>query len=145
MRVGKLFHSFSFSIGVALAALIVLQLPPLPGVILMMFGAAYFAGLLVHLLLASLFLEAAIGRIPRAFVVIPILAYGAYYVAYFQEGWRLQVAERAAQTDKPEVALRFDPAAQSIVVSGAEAFVSRYDVPVAYEANPKLKLEHFLC
>jgi hypothetical protein len=143
MRVGKLLHSFSFLIGVALAALTALQLPPVPGVILMMFGAAYLAGLLAQAFLVSLFVEAAVGRIPRAFAVIPIVAYGAYYVAYFQESWQLQVAQRASQTETPEVALRFDPATQSLVVSGAAAFVSRYDVPVAYEADPKVKLEGY--
>ena len=105
------------------AALVALELPPVPGVILMIFGAPILAGVLVQLFLASLFIEAAVRRIPRALVIIPALAYGAYYVACLQEGLRLWTDERSTQTSKSEVALRFDPAAQSLVVKGAHAFV----------------------
>lgn len=143
MRVTRLSQSFSFWVAVVFAALVTLELLPVPGVILMIFGAPILAGALVHLFLVSLFIEAMVRRIPRALVIIPALAYGAYYVACLQEGLRLHAAGRSTQAGKPEVALRFDPAAQSLVVKGALAFVSNYDVPVAYEADSSVKPEGY--
>jgi hypothetical protein len=86
MRVAKARHSASVWIGGALALMIILQLSPFPGIYFMFFGGAILTGQLVHLFLASLFVESIIGRIPRALIAIPLLAYGAYYVAYFREG-----------------------------------------------------------
>jgi hypothetical protein len=143
MRIVRLYHSVSFWIGVALAALIVLQLPPVPGIFFVMFGAPLITGLLMHGLLASLFLESVLNRIPKALALIPILAYGAYYADYFHEDRALQNEVSAVQNDQPAVALRFEPAEQSLVVKNARVFVSDYDVPVAYEANANVKPEGF--
>jgi hypothetical protein len=139
MRVAKFSHSASFWIGVTFAALIALQILPIPGIYLMMFGAPVLAGLLAHVLLASLFLESIIGRIPPAFAAIPVLAYGAYYADYFYEGWAIHKEAGIVRSDEPDVALRFDPAKQSLVVKDAWAFVSDYDVPVAYEVDANVK------
>ena len=96
----------------ALAAAIVLfllQLLPIPGVFLMMFGAGLITVLLIHVALISLFVEAAIGRLPRILMVVPVLVYGGYYVAYWQEG--REIAERAAalRAANPGKVLDFDP------------------------------------
>ena len=143
MRVAKLSHSASFWIGAAFVVLIALQILPIPGIYLMFLGAPLLAGLLVHLLLASLFLELIFGRIPMAFAAIPVLAYGAYYADYLHEGWQIHKEAGVVRSAEPDVALRFDPAEQSLVVKDARAFVSDYDVPVAYQVDANVKPEGY--
>ncbi len=143
MRVAKLSHSASFWIGAAFVVLIALQILPIPGIYLMILGAPLLAGLLVHVLLASLFLELIFGRIPRAFAAIPVLAYGAYYADYLHEGWEIYKEADVVRSAEPTVALRFDPAEQSLVVKDARAFVSDYDVPVAYQVDANVKPEGY--
>jgi hypothetical protein len=126
---------FSSKVFVFLLVFLVLEVLPLPGIYLMFLGGSLFAGLLVHLLLASLFVEALIGRIPRAFVVIPIIAYGTYYAAYFREGWQVAQVSQQLRTANPGKVYDFDPAANSLVMDRAQEFVETHDVPVAYEPN----------
>jgi hypothetical protein len=144
MRVVKPQHSASIWIGCALALMIILQLSPFPGIYFMFFGGAILTGQLVHLFLAALFVESTMGRIPRALVAIPLLAYGGYYAAYFQEGRAIQAAAVAAQDARSDVALRFDPSEQSLVMKNARSFVADYDVPVAYEIDANVKPEGYL-
>jgi hypothetical protein len=126
---------FSSKVFVFLLVFLVLEVLPLPGIYLMFLGGSLFAGLLIHLLLASLFVEALIGRIPRTFVVIPIIAYGAYYAAYFREGWQVAQVSQQLRTANPGKVYDFDPAANSLVMDRAQEFVETHDVPVAYEPN----------
>jgi hypothetical protein len=126
---------FSSKVFVFLLVFLVLEVLPLPGIYLMFLGGSLFAGLLVHLLLASLFVEALIGRIPRTFVVIPIIAYGAYSAAYFREGWQVAQVSQQLRTANPGKVYDFDPAANSLVMDRAQEFVETHDVPVAYEPN----------
>ncbi len=83
------------------------------------------------------------GRIPRAFAAIPVLAYGAYYADYLHEGWEIHKEADVVRSAEPAVALRFDPAEQSLVVKDARAFVSDYDVPVAYQVDANVKPEGY--
>jgi hypothetical protein len=126
---------FSSKVFVFLLVFLVLEVLPLPGIYLMFLGGSLFAGLLIHLLLASLFVEALIGRIPRTFVVIPIIAYGAYSAAYFREGWQVAQVSQQLRTANPGKVYDFDPAANSLVMDRAQEFVETHDVPVAYEPN----------
>jgi len=89
-----------------LLVFLALEVLPLPGLYLMFMGGSLFAGLLVHLLLASLFVEAVIGRIPRALILVPIIAYGAYYAAYFREAWQVaQVSKKLRTTNQQKYLL----------------------------------------
>ncbi len=132
-----MFKSVSFWAFVALAAIVVLQLSPFPGVILMMFGAALLAGLLVHVFLATLAVEALIGRIPRILVAIPILAYGAYYGAYALEAQQIAAETTKLRSENDKVTLKFDPAVQALVVKDAWGFVADHKIPVAYQPSPQ--------
>jgi hypothetical protein len=85
----------SFDSFLALITLAALQLFPIPGIFLMFLGAAMITGLLVHVFLASLFIEAMMHRVPRVLVLVPILAYGGYYVAYINEAYRIASARNA--------------------------------------------------
>ncbi len=126
---------FSSKVFVFLLIFLALEVLPLPGLYLTFLGGSLFAGLLVHLLLASLFVEAVMGRIPRALILVPVIAYGAYYAAYFREGWRVaQVTEKLRITNPGKV-YDFDPAANSLVMDRAQEFVETHDVPVVYEPN----------
>ena len=66
----------------AFVTLLLLQVFPIPGILLMMLQAGLACGLLVHVFLFILFSEAVAGRVPRFFMVIPVMAYGAYYSAF---------------------------------------------------------------
>lgn len=132
-----MFKSVSFWAFVALAAVVVLQLSPFPGVILMMFGAALLAGLLVHVFLGALAIEALIGRIPRIFVAIPILAYGAYYGMYMFESQQIAAETAKLRNENDNVTLKFDPAAQALVVKDAWGFVADHKILVAYQPSPQ--------
>jgi hypothetical protein len=126
---------FSSKVFVFLLIFLALEVLPLPGLYLTFLGGSLFAGLLVHLLLASLLVEALIGRIPRAFVLIPIIAYGAYYAAYFREGSQVAQVTEKLRTTNPGKIYDFDPAANSLVMDRGQEFVETHDVPVVYEPN----------
>jgi hypothetical protein len=126
---------FSSKVFVFLLIFLALEVLPLPGLYLTFLGGSLFAGLLVHLLLASLLVEALIGRIPRAFVLIPIIAYGAYYAAYFREGSQVAQVTEKLRTTNPGKIYDFDPAANSLVMDRGQEFVETHDVPAVYEPN----------
>jgi hypothetical protein len=126
---------FSSKVFVFLLVFLVLEVLPLPGIYLMFLGGSLFAGLLIHLLLASLFVEAVTARVPRALILIPIIAYGGYYAVYFREGWQVAQVSQQLRTANPGKVYDFDPAANSLVMERGLEFVETHDVPVAYEPN----------
>lgn len=131
----------SFYLFVVTAGLLLFQAIPivglLPGLFLLFLSisAFVFYALLVHAFLISLFIEAAIGRIPRWLMIVPVLMYGAYYTAYF--GQARVIEEETAKMNLINVGkvLDFDPDKMSLVfdhVGDLELFVAHYKVPVAY-------------
>jgi hypothetical protein len=126
---------FSSKVFVFLLVFLALEVLPLPGIYLMFLGGSLFAGLLVHLLLASLFVEALTGRIPRALILVPIIAYGGYYAAFFREGWQVAQVSEKLRTTNPGKIYDFAPAANSLVMDRGQEFVETHDVPVVYEPN----------
>jgi hypothetical protein len=126
---------FSSKVFVFLLLFLALEVLPLPGLYLMFLGGSLFAGLLVHLLLASLVVEALMGRIPRALILVPFLAYGGYYAAYFREGWQVAQVSEKLRTTNPGKIHDFDAAANSLVMDRGQEFVETHDVPVVYEPN----------
>jgi hypothetical protein len=129
--------SFSSKVFICLIAYLALEYSPIPGIYLMFMGGAIFAGLLVHLLFASLFVEALMARIPRAFILVPLIAYGGYYADYLHEGWQVAQLSQQLRATNPGKVYDFDPAANSLIMDQAEAqrFVETHDVPVVYEPN----------
>ncbi len=141
---GWIRRSVSTWLLVALVASLALQALPFTGIFLMMFGAGLLSGLLVHALLASVAVESIFGRLPRAFILLPVALYGAYYAAYVWQG-RL-AAEKAAdlQATNPGVILQFEPEQHALVMAQAGTFVQRHRIDVAYEANASFKPELYL-
>ncbi len=119
----------------ALVVLLALQYFPLPGVVLMMFGAAALAGQLVHLVLASLFIEALIGRVPRALALVPVIAYGGYYAVWFEQGRQIAQVSAELRAANPGKIYDFDPTRDALVMKEAQLFVEAHDIPVVYEPS----------
>jgi len=138
----RLLSLLSFDSFLALITLAALQLFPIPGIYLMFLGAAMITGLLVHVFLASLFIEAMMHRVPRVLVLVPILAYGGYYVAYINEAYRIAVMSAELQAVNPGKILDFDSKLHSIVMDQAKEFVETHDVPVVYAPDANYPEAH---
>ena len=69
------------SYGLAIAAVVLLQIPPATGVVLMLFLAIVWAAILFNLMLAHVGYWAAVGRIERFWLALPILVYGGWAAA----------------------------------------------------------------
>jgi hypothetical protein len=131
----RILSSVSCKVLIVLIIFLILEYFPVTGIFLMLVAGAFIAGLLVHLFLASVFVEAATGRIPRALILAPIIAYAGYYVAYFREGAQIEQMSKTLRTSNPGKLYDFDPTANSLVMSQAQEFVEAHDVPVVYESN----------
>ena len=126
---------FSSKVLLFLIVFLALEYLPIPGIYLMFAGASRFAGFLVHLFFASLLVEALIGRIPRAAILVPIIVYGGYYAAYFREGLQVAQLSEKLRTTNPGKIYDFDPTVNSLVMADGQLFVETHDVPVVYEPN----------
>lgn len=140
--------SISFWLAVVLAAAIVLPLPLVET--LGFFGLIVYAASLaatpwlIDLLIVSLFLEAIYRRIPRILMAIPILAVGAYAVAYVHDAMQFRRVVAGLHISNPKLAIQLDPHVQPLVVPDAKEFVAEYALPAAYEAEPSLRREGYL-
>ena len=140
-------RSVSFWLLVAAVGLFGLQALPLPGIVLVVLGAPFIDAWLLHLSLVALLVESAIGRLPRVLAVVPLLAYGAYYWAFFEQD--RMVAEESAKLRTINIGkvFDFDPSAMSLVLDEstsnelkADVFVSVHQVPVAYSRTYSARL-----
>jgi hypothetical protein len=136
-------RSVSFLLLVAAIGLFVLQALPLPGIFIVMLGAPFIDALLLHLFLVALFVESAIGRLPRVLAVVPFLAYGAYYWAYFEQD--RMVAEESAKLRTINIGkvFDFDPSAMSLVLdkyNDLDGFVAFHQIQVAYSGISSARL-----
>lgn len=138
-----LLASVSFWVLIALATWIGLQLFPFPGIFLMMFGGVFITGFIVHALLVSLALESLTGRIPMAFLTVPILAWGGYYVMYAIEGVQIAAKEAELKARNPGLVLQYDPRLHSLVMKDANTFVASHRIPVAYSMPDPKAGEYF--
>jgi hypothetical protein len=117
---------------------------PYTGIILMFAGAAFLTGLLVHVFLIALFVEAIARRVPRFLMIIPVATYGAYYAALGQQAFDIASKSAELRASNPDQVMQFDPDTQSLVTKDAKALVTGYAIPVAYEPNPDFKPEGHL-
>lgn len=140
-RVIRLVSFWSFLV---LAALLALQAFPYTGIFLMLFGAAMISGLLVHVFLISLAVEAVVHRIPRLFLLVPLAVYGAYYVVYAQQTIEISRKSAELRTSNPGKVLDFDANSYALVTAEANSLTQYYAIPVAYEANKNFQPEGHL-
>jgi hypothetical protein len=119
----------------AIVALLALQAFPYTGIILMMLGAALLVGLLIHVFLIGLAVEAFLGRIPRALAVIPVVAYAGYYGLYIRQTIEIRQESAKLRAENSGKVFDFDPEVYSLVTADADKLASEYAIPVAYQPN----------
>ena len=128
----------------ALIALMIVEILPSTGPLLADVGAAFVAGWLAHVCLLALAADAVMGSLPRAVVLIPMLAYGGYYVARWQQDSHLRLTSEEVRNGNPGTVLKFDPSRHSLVMDGANAFVASHAIPVVYARDPAYRPEGYL-
>jgi len=131
----RLTSLFSVWALIAFAVLGLLQLFPYTGVILMVLGGALWCGLAVQAFLIGLGVEAALGRVPRFLLVVPLAAYAGYYVMYLQQTREIHAKAEQLRASNPSLVLPFDPTQHSLVLPQmhAQLVAGHYDVPMTYE------------
>ena len=142
-RLTSLFSFWALTVFVILG---LLQLFPYTGIILMVLGGALWCGLAVHAFLIGIGVEAALKRVPRLFLIVPLAAYSAYYVMYQQQAGEIDARAQQLRASNPSLVLTFDPARHSLVLPSthAQRVAGRYDVPVTYEVQPNFRPEGFV-
>ena len=129
---------------IAVAVLALLQMIPVVSFVLAFAGGAQL-GLLIDFMLASIFVEAAVGRIPRMFLAIPLVAFGGYYLAYGYQTIAIERETAALQATNPGAKVfDFDPNVHALISPDSEALASFYKIPVAYVAEPQVTPEKYL-
>jgi hypothetical protein len=134
----RMTKSFSFWALVSFVALLALQASPGIGDVMMFVGGPIWCGFAAQAFLLGLVVEGALGRLPRFVMIIPLVAYGGYYVMYVEQGRQIAAKAAQLQMSNPSLVLRFDPSVHSLVMpsSQAEHLATHYDVPATYYLNP---------
>ena len=118
-----------------LAAAIVsfgLQAIPVVSVIMLMSFAPVWTGVLVEIALINLAIDGMTGRLPFWVIVVPVAAFGAYGVLYFNERTNVVPAVEAELARlNASAAVSFDPTTDRL--SGGRGFVVTFALP-AYSA-----------
>jgi hypothetical protein len=142
-RVGKSFSLWAF---IAFLLLFLLQVFPFPGLYLMFIGGALLCGIALHAALLGIAVEALLGRLPRVLIIIPLAAYGGYYLIYWKQGRDIALEAERLQASNRAFVRTLDFSVNSLVApfGTAELLASRYEVPVAYDANSFIKPEGYI-
>ena len=123
---------------VATGAAYLLQMFPVPGIILMLMLAPFWSVLLVNAGMIGVGVEASSGSVSRSWLLLPVLwfgSYGAQTVSDHLALWRLQGQIARANGG---VRVPFDPAAEALVFAKDDAagwLVENSALPVAYVRN----------
>ncbi|MBR1215539.1 hypothetical protein [Bradyrhizobium sp. JYMT SZCCT0180] len=139
-----MFKTVSGISAIAFAVLLLLQVIPVLGFFILIFGGPYLAGLLLHVFLVALAVESWLRRIPRALIAIPLVAYGSYFGLYVYQ--TIDIARVSAELRKANSGkvLDFNAEVHSLVTPNAQAFVSSHKVSAAYESNANFEPEGYL-
>jgi hypothetical protein len=127
-----------------LVALMVLQALPVTGPVLASVGAPFVTGWLAHLTLISLIVDALAGRLSLAVMLIPLIAYSTYYLAYWKQGVRVAQYSAELRRSNPGKLLDFNPDVHSLVMDQAGKFAASHQIPVVYAREPSYKPEEYL-
>lgn len=97
------------------AIVFLLQLFPLTGIFLMFVLAPLWSVILINLGMAGIGLEALVGRVSRVWLVLPLLWFGGYYLAYAND--QRLLARLKAETVRFNAGkmMPFDPATQDLL------------------------------
>lgn len=127
--------SISFWAFTAAAVLFGLQVLPIPGFWLMLFGAPAWTVFLLHIGLIAMFAEAFVRHLPRYLILVPLAAYGGYYALYAYQTVDVHRKSAELKASNPGKVLDFQPENYSLVMKDARAFVTNHAIPVVYEEN----------
>jgi hypothetical protein len=97
-----MYRSWTFIFFSIAAVLFLLQVLPMPGIYLMMFGAVFWTGLLLMAGLIAMGVEAHLRRVPRFLILVPIAVFGGYYGVAI---WQRVKIDRAHYPDVPNILL----------------------------------------
>ena len=136
-----MFKTVSGMVLIVIAILLALQAFPVPGFFLMMLGGPIWTGFLVHVFLLALAIEGWVRRIPRAFVAIPLIAYGSYYALYIYQTIDMATVSAGLRKSNSGKVLDFNADTHSLVTPTAQWLVSSHAIVVAYEANTNFQPE----
>ncbi|MEQ8307989.1 MAG: hypothetical protein RIA09_15640 [Hoeflea sp.] len=101
----------------------------------MLVGGPFWPTALAHLLLLMVIVDAYNGRLPKAFIALPIIAYAGYFGMYIKDSIRISLHERALQSKNPVSVIRFDPDIHDLIIGHAYRFVEQYQVSVVYSKS----------
>ncbi len=114
-----------------------LQLLPFPGIILMVMLAAMWPIALVNASMIGIAAEAALGRVYRFWLIVPVAFYGIYAACMIAE--RLEFAALVDEIDAHNagVTIPFDPERHALLHdnTGSAIGPQNWDVPVVYAKN----------
>ena len=119
----------------ALIVLMILEVPETSGRFLEKLGADVVAGWLGQLALMGLLINSLTGALPRATVLIPILFYSSYYVAFSEQGIQVKLIADELRRTNPARIVQFDSKTHSLVTDQADVFAATHAIPVVYTKN----------
>lgn len=134
-------RSFPLSLAffAATGLLFVLQLIPVTGIILMFMLAMLWSVLLVNAGMIGVAVEAAIGRVSRLWLLLPIVFYGGYGMVAAQDHVALRRLAASYEAANVHVAPGFDPAHQALLLEGMGSgwLLANHALPVTYSATSR--------
>lgn len=135
MKKTKSMLPWSLRFFVVAGAVFLLQVFPYTGIFLMFLIAPYWSVALVNLGFLGVALEGAAGRVPRGWLIMPIVWFGGYAAfAAFDYRALAQLRFEVAAANAP-VRIPFDPDRQALVLERSgdvDGFVTDHALPVIY-------------
>jgi hypothetical protein len=132
-------HPFSLIFFLITGVVMLLQMIPIVGILLMFMLAMFWSVLLINAGMIGIGVEALIGRVSRRWLMVPLAFYGGYYVWALSDRATFSVLSASYVASNAKVAVPFDANAQSLVFTGGGDgggwFTQNYDLPVAYTSN----------
>jgi hypothetical protein len=122
----------------ATAAVFALQAIPPVGIFLMFMLAMFWSVLLINAGMIGVAFEAAIGRVSRWWLVLPLAFYAGYWAFAWADHATLRQLSASYAAANARVSTGFDPARQALVFEkeGSGAWLTQnYALAVAYSAN----------
>jgi hypothetical protein len=121
-----------------------LQVLPLPGVILMTFAAPFWSIITINLAFILMIVEVKTGRLPPWMIVAPILYFGGFFVMAAISHLQSTKCMDEITTQNQSIRIPFDPNKQALVFTEGALFyncdypttvlVQSFGLPVAYRA-----------
>lgn len=127
--------------------LFLLQVFPYTGIYLMMSGVRGWSIYLINLGFIAMIIDSRSGTLPRWFIAIPVIYFGAYATSTIASHTALFLLQRENATKNESANIPFDPKLHALVIGKTDSFLSgmagwlvqSYDIPVVYDKNPNFR------